>query len=222
MKAAAHRRLQLWLIALDLALAAGLLALHVWAGRPDLPPLPDPPVLPIRAMATAEVQHPDVPETLRHAYATAPIFTSDRKPDAPASATSGPLATGAPELTGVALAPGLAYALIAVGGAPAKAVGIGQLVPGTRWTVQRIAAHAAVLHADDGTTLRLLLWTASRLATSRASSATVPVTSATHPTPAQQPRPGSGAHPLSKSTRYPPRALVPSPARSARSAGPTV
>ena len=157
MNRAAHRRLQPWLIGANAALGVGLIALHVHAAHLRLPPLPDPPAIPVHPVTLDPISVTPTPGALRGAYALAPLFTPDRAPDPTVAARTDRPETGTPVLTGVVLAPGEAYALIASGAAPPKALTVGKAVPGSRWTVQRIAPHHVVLSDGSGPTLRLPL-----------------------------------------------------------------
>ncbi len=190
MNRTAHRRLRPWLIGANAVLGIGLIALHIHAAHLRLPQLPDPPVIPVRPVTLAPVIVPPTPRALRGAYALAPLFTPDRAPDPAVAASTDSPETGTPILTGVVLAPGEAYALIASGTAHPKALTVGKAVPGSRWTVQRIAPHHVVLSDGNGPTLRLPLRATTTL-TRAATTLTAPGASADI---AASPSPAS-AHP---------------------------
>jgi len=214
MNRAAHRRLRPWLIGANAALGVGLIALHVHAAHLRLPPLPDPPAIPVHPVTLAPVSVTPTPRALRGAYALAPLFTPDRAPDPAVAARTDRPETGTPVLTGVVLAPGEAYALIASGTAPPKALTIGKAVPGSRWTVQRIAPHHVVLSDSSGPTLRLPL-----RATTTLTRATTPLTApgasadiAATPPPASA-HPAGAPHPSRPAVMpLPPRAHPPASA----------
>lgn len=184
MNRASHRRLRPWLIGANAALGVGLIALHLQAVHWRLPPLPDPPVIPVHAVTLAAVSVPPTPVALRGAYATAPLFTPDRAPDPAVATSAASPETGTPILTGVVLAPGEAYALIASGSAHPKALTVGTAVPGTRWTVQRIAPHHVVLIDGSGPPLRLPLQ-ATKTTALAAPGTRADIVTAPPPTPAR-------------------------------------
>ena len=156
MSAAARPRLRLGLVAMNAALVLLLIGIAWWARRP-LPPLPTPPPVPAEAVHLVPLTVPPMPPDLRGAYARAPLFNPDRKPDPRSAANaSAPATRGTPILTGVVQAPGLSLALIRVGTRRATALSEGDLVPGTNWLVQGIQPHHVYLD-DGGQRLRLAL-----------------------------------------------------------------
>ncbi len=156
MSAAARPRLRLGLVALNAALVLLLIGIAWWARRP-LPPLPTPSPAPADAVHLVPLTVPPMPPDLRGAYARAPLFNPDRKPDPrPTANASAPATQGTPILTGVVQAPGLSLALIRVGTRHATALSKGDLVPGTNWLVQGIQPHHVWLD-DGGQRLRLAL-----------------------------------------------------------------
>ncbi len=156
MSAAARPRLRLGLVALNAALVLLLIGIAWWARRP-LPPLPTPPPVPAEAVRLIPLTVPPMPPDLRGAYARAPLFNPDRKPDPRSAANAtAPVTQGTPILTGVVQAPGLSLALIQVGARHATALSKGALVPGTSWLVQGIQPHHVWLD-DGGQRLRLAL-----------------------------------------------------------------
>ncbi|WP_136256439.1 type II secretion system protein N [Metallibacterium scheffleri] len=156
MSETARPRLRLGLVALNAALVLLLIGIAWWAKRP-LPPLPVPSPAPVRPIRLAPLTDAPMPLALRGAYARAPLFNSDRKPDRRSAATaSAPTMRGTPILTGVVQAPGLSLALIQVGTHRATALSKGDLVPGTNWLVQGIQPHHVYLD-DGGQRLRLAL-----------------------------------------------------------------
>ena len=156
MSETARLRLRLGLVALNAALVLLLIGIEWWAKRP-LPPLPATSPVPARPIRLAPLTDAPMPLALRGAYARAPLFNPDRKPDPRSAANASAQATrGTPILTGVVQAPGLSLALIRVGTQRATALSKGDLVPGTNWLVQGIQPHHVYLD-DGGQRLRLAL-----------------------------------------------------------------
>jgi hypothetical protein len=156
MSETARPRLRLGLVALNAALVLLLVGIEWWAKRP-LPPLPASSPVPVRPIRLAPLTDAPMPLALRGAYARAPLFNPDRKPD-PIAATrsAAPPQQGMPILTGVVFAPGWSLALIRIGTQRANALSKGDPVPGSNWVVQCIQPHHVCLD-DGGQRLRLAL-----------------------------------------------------------------
>lgn len=148
--------LRLGFVALNAALVLLLIGVEWWAKRP-LPPLPTSSPAPVHPIRFVPLTAAPMPLALRGAYARAPLFNPNRKPD-PIAATrsAAPSQQGMPILTGVVFAPGWSLALIRIGTQHTNVLSKGDPVPGTNWLVQCIQPHHVCLD-DGGQHLRLAL-----------------------------------------------------------------